>query len=92
MQVRHIYPKVTINISRGVEFSGNPKVLEYKVIDVILGMEWLSKGNRVIDYSKKVAKLTTSTAKILEYVADTLITNKASSNSIVLNQLEADST
>jgi hypothetical protein len=36
--------------------------------------------------------LTTSTAKILEYVADTLITNKASSNSIVLNQLEADST
>jgi hypothetical protein len=92
MQVRHIYPKVTINIGRGVEFSGNPKVLEYKVIDVILGMEWLCKGNRVIDYSKKVAKLTTSTAKILEYVADTLITNKASSNSIVLNQLEADST
>jgi hypothetical protein len=55
-------------------------------------MEWLSKHNRVIDDTKKVVKLTPSIVKVLEYVTDTLITNKVASNSIVLNQLEADST
>jgi hypothetical protein len=42
MHARHVCPKVNILI-RGVEFIANLIVLESKGIDVILGMDWLSK-------------------------------------------------
>jgi hypothetical protein len=50
-------PKVSILI-RGVEFLANLIVLESKGIDVILGMDWLSKHNGQIDCAKKAVKLT----------------------------------
>jgi hypothetical protein len=37
---------------------------------VILGMDWLSKHNGLIDCAKKVGKLTPSSGKELEYVAN----------------------
>jgi hypothetical protein len=66
--------------------------LESKGIDVILGMDWLSKHNRLIDCAKKVVRLTPSSGKELEYVAKNLVTDKASSNRIVLNHLDTVST
>jgi hypothetical protein len=42
MHARHVCPKVK-NLIRGVEFIANLIVLESKGIDVILGMDWLSK-------------------------------------------------
>jgi hypothetical protein len=42
MHARHVCPKVNILI-RGVEFIAILIVLESKGIDVILGMDWLSK-------------------------------------------------
>jgi hypothetical protein len=42
MHARHVCPKVSILIM-GVEFLVNLIVLESKGIDVILGMDWLSK-------------------------------------------------
>jgi hypothetical protein len=42
IHARHVCPKVSILI-RGVEFLANLIVLELKGIDVILGMDWLSK-------------------------------------------------
>jgi hypothetical protein len=91
MHERHVCSKVSILI-RGVEFLANLIVLESKGIDVILGMDWLSKQNGLIDCVKKAVRLTPSSGKELEYVAENLVTNKAASNIIVLNHLDAVST
>jgi hypothetical protein len=91
MHARHVCPKVNILI-RGVEFIANLIVLESKGIDVILGMDWLSKHNGLIDCAKKAVRLTPSSGKELEYIADDFVTDKAASNRIVLNQLDAAST
>jgi hypothetical protein len=91
MHARHICPKVNILI-RGVEFLDNLIVLESKGIDVILGMDWLRKHNGLIDCAKNVVRLITSSGKELEYVAENLVTDKAASNRMALNQLDAAST
>jgi hypothetical protein len=44
---------------RGVHFVANLIVLESKGIDIILGMDWLSKYNVLIGYAKKSIKMTT---------------------------------
>jgi hypothetical protein len=59
---------------------------------VILGMDWLSKHKGMINCVKKVVRLTTSSGKEVEYVAENLVTDKAASNRIVLNHLDAAST
>jgi hypothetical protein len=59
---------------------------------VILGMDWLSKHNGMIDCAKKAVRLTPSSGKELEYVAENLVTDKAASNRIVFNHLDATST
>jgi hypothetical protein len=91
MHARHVHPKFRIFI-RGVEFLANLIVLESKGIDMILGMDWLSKHNGMINYAKKAVRLTTSSGKELEYVVENLVTDKAASNQIVLNHLVATST
>jgi hypothetical protein len=55
-------------------------------------MDWLSKHNGLIDCAKKAVKLIASNGKELEYVAENLVTDKAASNQMVLNQLDAAST
>jgi hypothetical protein len=55
-------------------------------------MDWLSKHNGLIDCAKKAVRLTPSSGKELEYVAENLVTNKAASNRMVLSQLDAAST
>jgi hypothetical protein len=67
-------------------------VLESKGIDVILGMDWLSKHNGLIDCAKKAVRLTPSSGKELEYVTENLVMDKAASNRMVLNQLDVAST
>jgi hypothetical protein len=88
MNARHVSPKVSILI-RGVEFLANLIVLESKGIYVILIMDWLSKHNGLIDCAKKAVRLTPSSAKELEYVVENLVTDKAASNRIMLNHLDA---
>jgi hypothetical protein len=65
---------------RGVDFVANLIVLDSKGIDVILGMDWLSKHNVLIDYAKKSIKLTTLDGKELEYVAEPMATAKGVAN------------
>jgi hypothetical protein len=50
---------------REVDFVTNLIILESKGIDVILEMDWLSKHKVLIDYAKKLIKLTTSDGKEL---------------------------
>jgi mono/diheme cytochrome c family protein len=59
---------------------------------VILGMDYLSKHNGLIDCAKKAVRLTPCSGKELEYVAENLVTDKATSNRTVLNHLAVAST
>jgi hypothetical protein len=63
--------------------------LELKGIDVILGMDWLSKHKVLIDYAKKYVKLTTPEGKELEFVAEPVVTAKSVANRVKVNQLDA---
>jgi hypothetical protein len=70
---------------RGVDFLSNLIVLESKDIDVILGMDWLSKHKVHIDCTKKSTKLTTPDGKELEYLAKPVVTAKGVANHVMLN-------
>jgi hypothetical protein len=74
------------------KISANLIILESKGIDVIFGMDWLRKHKGLIHYTKKAVKLTVSIGKELEYVTESLITNKSAFNRIVLNSLDVIST
>jgi hypothetical protein len=91
MHARHVCSKVSIHI-REVELLANLIVLESNGIDMILGMDWLSKHKGMINCAKKAMKLTSSNGKELEYVAENLVIDKAAFNRVVLNQLDAAST
>jgi hypothetical protein len=67
---------VNLKIRReGVDFGANLIVLESSNIDVILGMNWLSKHKVLIDYAKKSIKLTTPDGKELEYVTEPIVSH-----------------
>jgi hypothetical protein len=55
-------------------------------------MDWLGKHKGMINCAKKVVRLRTSSGKEVEYVAGNLVTDKAASNRIMLNHLDAAST
>jgi hypothetical protein len=55
-------------------------------------MASLSKHNGLIDCAKKAVRMTPSKGKELKYVAENMDTDKAASNRIVLNHLDAVST
>jgi hypothetical protein len=88
MPTRQLCPKVNLKI-RGVDFVANLIVLESKGIDIILGMDWLSKHKVLIDCAKKSVKLTTPNGKELEFVAKPVVTTKNVANRAKVNQLDA---
>jgi hypothetical protein len=88
MLARQLCPQVNLKI-RGVDFVTNLIVLESKDIDVILGMDWLSKHKVLIDYAKKSVKLTTQDGKELEFVAEPVVTAKRVTNRAKVNQMDA---
>jgi hypothetical protein len=87
MPARQVCPKVNIKI-RWVDFMANLIILDSKKIDVIFGMDWLSKHMVLINCARKVVKLTTENGKELEYEAEPLVTNRGATNCLKLNQLE----
>jgi hypothetical protein len=74
---------------RGVDFVANLIVLELKGIDVILGMDWLSKHKVLINCAEKSVKLTTPEEKEMEFVAEPVVTAKGVANRAKVNQLDA---
>jgi hypothetical protein len=84
MPTRQLCPKVNLKI-RGIDFVTNLIILESKGIDVILGMDWLSKHKVLIDCAKKSIKLTTPDGKELEYVIEPVVTAKGVANRVNLN-------
>ena len=65
---RHVCPRLSINI-RGVEFLSNLIVLDSKGIDVILGMNWLTKYQGVIDCAQRLIKMKHTDGTEVEYQA-----------------------
>jgi hypothetical protein len=63
--------------------------LELKGIDVILGVDWLSKRKTLINCAKKSVKLTTLDGKELEFVIEPVVTAKGVANRVKVNQLDA---
>jgi hypothetical protein len=63
--------------------------LESKGIDVILGMDWLSKRKVLIDCAKKSVKLTAPEGKELEFVIESIVTAKGVANCAKVNQPDA---
>jgi hypothetical protein len=63
--------------------------LESKGIDIILGMDWLSKHKALIDCAEKLVKLTTPDGKELEFVIESVVTAKRVANRAKVNQLDA---
>jgi hypothetical protein len=68
MRTKHTCPAVSISI-RGVDFPSNLILLDSKGIDIILGMVWLSKYDRVIQCARKAVKLTKKDETSVEFVA-----------------------
>jgi hypothetical protein len=68
MRTKHICPVVRIT-TRGVDFPSNLILLDSQGIDIILGMDWLSKYNRVIQCARKAVKLTKKDGTTVEFVA-----------------------
>jgi hypothetical protein len=88
MPVRQLCPKVNIKI-RVIDFVADLIVLELKGIHIILGMDWLSKHNVLINCARKFVKLTTPDGKELEFVTDPVVTAKGVDNCVKVNQLGA---
>jgi hypothetical protein len=63
--------------------------LDSKGIDIILGMDWLSKHKVLIDCTKKSVKLTAPDGKELEFVEELVVTSKGVANRAKVNQMDA---
>jgi hypothetical protein len=68
VRTKIICPAISISI-KGVDFPLNLILLDSKGIDIILGMDWLSKYDRVIQCTKKAVRLTKKDGTIVEFVA-----------------------
>jgi hypothetical protein len=86
MPARQLCLKVNLKI-RGVEFVANLSLV-IEGIDVILGMDWLSKHKELIVYAKKSDELTTPDAKEMEFVTEPVVTTKGVANCAKVNQLD----
>jgi hypothetical protein len=80
-------PEVNLKI-RGVNFVTNLIVLEFKGIDVILGMDWLSEHKVLIDCANKSITLTTLDGKELEFGAEQVVTANGIAKCVKVNQLD----
>jgi hypothetical protein len=68
MRTKRICPTASITI-RGVDFPSNLILLDSKGIDIILGMDWLSKYDGVIQCTRKAVRLTKKDGATVEFVA-----------------------
>src|SRR6266511_1050544 len=83
MKAQNLFPSVGI-IIRGVDFPSSLIVLESNGIDVILGMDWLTKFKGVIGCATKSIQLTHPSGQVVEYQSDI-----EAPDSIQLNQVQA---
>jgi hypothetical protein len=88
MPTRQLCPTVNLKI-KGVDFVAILIVMKSKGINVILGIDWLSKHKVHIDCTKKYVKLTTPDGKEREFATEPVVTAKSVANCVKVNQLDA---
>jgi hypothetical protein len=64
--------------------------LESEGIDIILGMDWLSKHKVLIDYAQKSVNQTTPDGKEFELVVEPVVTAKGVANHVKVNQVDGN--
>jgi hypothetical protein len=62
-----IYVQHLVFTIRGVDFRVNLIILDSKGIDIILGMDWLRKYDKVIMCAKRAIRLTKEDGTIVEF-------------------------
>jgi hypothetical protein len=67
MRTKHICPAVSISI-REVDFPLNLILLDSKGIDIIHGIDWLCKYDRVIQCARSAVRLTKKDGTTVEFV------------------------
>jgi hypothetical protein len=85
MKTKYICPTISIVI-RGLDFLLNLIIIDSKDIDIILGMNWLRKYDRVILFTKRTIRLTREDGTTMEFMV-AISANKIS----VLNQVKRTS-
>jgi hypothetical protein len=73
----------------GVDFVTNLIVSKLNDIDVIVGMDCLSKHKVLIDCTKKFVKMTSTDGKEMEFITEPVVTVKGAANHAKMNQLDA---
>jgi hypothetical protein len=73
---------------RGVDFVTSLICLDSKGIDVILGMDWLSKYKVPIEVLRSPQILPPRIGMNLEYIAKSVVIDKGAANRVKLNQLD----
>jgi hypothetical protein len=68
MRTKHICPAVSISI-RGVDFLSNLILLDSKGIYIILGMDWLSMYDGVVQCARRAVRLTKKFRTTVEFAA-----------------------
>src|SRR3954464_9191710 len=70
-KARKICKAVPIRI-HGMDFYANLIVFGTKGLEVVLGMDWMSKHHRLIDCAKKAITMTSSNGVLVEHVSESL--------------------
>jgi hypothetical protein len=68
MKTRNICSRVSIAL-RGLDFLSNLIIIDSKGIDIILGMDWLRKYDRVILCAKRAIQLTREDGTTMKFMA-----------------------
>jgi hypothetical protein len=87
MMTKHICLAISISI-RGVDFPSNLILLDSKGIDIILGMDWLSKYERVIQCARRAVRLTKKDGTTVEFVATVQADQSSMLNQMKVTALE----
>jgi len=70
-KARKICKDVPISM-HGIDFYANLIVLGTKGLEVVLGMDWMSKHHGLIDCAKKAITMTSSTGVLVEHISERL--------------------
>ena len=70
-KARQICKAVPIRI-HGIDFYANLIVLGTKGLEVVLGMDWMSKHKGLIECAKKAITMTSTTGISVEHISETL--------------------
>jgi hypothetical protein len=79
---------VAITIVERVAFVINLIILDSNVIDVILGMDWLSNNKGTHKLCQEVYQAYHPGYEGIEYIAEPVVTIKGATNHVELNQLD----